>query len=207
MSWCCNSCEDDGSHDSECTDRFMTAEVDDNHPLTATNPYPNSRSDASLASVNSGDSHGGRSPAHPTRVDCGQGRVEATVDIGNGLAPYNARNIPLADTSGIVHYVSCIGVFPHRVLNCPRDGCGRHAARQSGDPSSVELYCCVPCAQLEGHSDRCDRAYSTQTLMGGPPGTPLVGDTHFHGPGLAVCGCKINGDGGCSIAHVSGSPS
>ena len=72
----------------------MTAEVDDNQPLTATNPHRNSRSDASLASVNSGDSHGGRSPAHLTRVDCGQGRVEATVDMGNGLAPYDARNIP-----------------------------------------------------------------------------------------------------------------
>ena len=38
--------------------------------------------------------------------------------------------------------------LPHRVLICWREGCGRHSARQSGGPSNVELYCCVPCAQL-----------------------------------------------------------
>ena len=146
------------------------------------------------------------SPARPTRVDCGQGRVEATVDMGNGLTLYDARNVSCEDTRGVVQYVSCGVVFPHRVLICPRDGCGRHAARPSGDLNHAELYCCVPCAQLEGHSDRCDRAYSSHTSLGGPSGTSPVDDTYSHGLDLAICGFKPNGDDSGPTAQVSGSP-
>ena len=75
--------------------------------------------------------------------------------------------------------------LPHRVLICWREGCGRHSARQSGGPSNIELYCCVPCAQLEGHSDRCDRAYLQHALLGGRP-DPLAGDdARLCGPDLA----------------------
>ena len=114
--------------------------------------------------------------------------------MGNGLTLYDARNVSWEDTRGVVQCVCCGVVFPHRVLICPRDGCGRHAARQSGDLNHAELYCCVPCAQLEGHSDRCDRAYSSHTSVGGPSGTPPVDDTYSHGLDLAVCGFKSNGD-------------
>ena len=74
--------------------------------------------------------------------------------------------------------------FPHRVLIFPRDGCGRHAARQSGNPDNAELYCCVPSAQLEGHSDCCDRVHSKHTLLGGPSGPPPGDDTYSHGLAL-----------------------
>ena len=82
--------------------------------------------------------------------------------MGNGLTLYDARNVSWEDTRGVVQYVV---VFPHRVLICPRDGCWRHAARQSGDLNNTELYCCVPCAQLEGQSDLCDRSYSSHTSL------------------------------------------
>ena len=78
--------------------------------------------------------------------------------------------------------------LPNRVLICPRDGCGRHAARQAGDPAGPALYCCIPCAQLEGHSARCSRVYSQHTLLGEPTGPPPGDGAHPHGPGLAEVG-------------------
>ena len=126
--------------------------------------------------------------------------------MGNGLTLYDARNVSWKEARGVVQYVSCGVVFPHRVLICPRDGCGRHAARQSGDLNHAELYCCVPCAQLEGHSDRCGRVYSSHTSVGGPSGTPSVDDTDSHGLDLAVCGFKSNGDDSGLTAQVISFP-
>ena len=78
--------------------------------------------------------------------------------------------------------------LPHRVLICWREGCGRYSTRQSGGPNNAELYRCVPCAQLEGHSDRCGRAYLQHALLGGWP-DPLPGhDAHPRGPDLAEAG-------------------
>ena len=76
----------------------------------------------------------------------------------------------------------------NRVLICPRDECGRHAARQAGDPAGPNLYCCIPSAQLEGHSACCSRVYSQRTLLGEPTGPPPGDDAHPHSPGLAEVG-------------------
>ena len=66
----------------------------------------------------------------------------------------------------------------NRVLICPRHGCGRHAQRQAGDPDGRDLYCCDPCAMLQGHSARCNRVYP----RGQPTGPPHGDDAHPGGP-------------------------
>ena len=92
-------------------------------------------------------SPGGSASAPPAPPD-GSAPVPAVLmqSTQQKCSPFQALSIP--------HHV------PHRVLICWRAGCGRHSARQSGEPDTVEFYCCVPCAQLEGHSEPCDRAYS-----------------------------------------------
>ena len=72
----------------------------------------------------------------------------------------------------------------NRVLICPRNGCGRHAQRQAGDPDGRQLYCCDQCAVgglslgLEGHSARCNQGYP----RGQPTGPPHGDDAHPGGP-------------------------
>ena len=92
-----------------------------------------------------------------------RGAADAIDDLLSAAAPARAAQ----HAPSLLHALSLPHHAPHRVLICWRDGCGRHSARQSGEPSVVEFYCCVPCAQLEGHSEPCDRAYSQHALSDG----------------------------------------
>ena len=93
------------------------------------------------------------------------------------------------------------------VLICPRDECGRHAARQAGDPAGPNLYCCIPCAQLEGHSARCSRVYSQRALLGEPTGPPPGDDAHPRGPDRTEVGAfGARWQSGAVGASATGAP-
>ena len=137
--------------------------------------------DAPLASIGGGDSQSRwlsaglpsvdgygappeRFPARPTRVDCGQGRVEATadignglvlydarnvsvadtrvkiaVDIGNGLVLYDARNVSMADTRGVVQYASCGGAPLAATCGCQPNGDDGGSTAHVGAPTVHQL--------------------------------------------------------------------